>query len=265
MYKKLMKIKKAVLLAGGFGTRISEESSIRPKPMVMIDDKPILWHIMKYYSYYGVNEFIICCGYKSEIIKEFFINYSLINSDFTIDLRTKSLKTHKKNTENWKVTLVDTGINTMTGGRIKKISNFIKKNENFFMTYGDGLTDIDLSKLEKFHFKNKTIATVSTVTPPSRWGNIEIKNNLVTKFTEKPISSENFINCGFFVLNYKIFKYIEGDNIFFEQEPMKKLTKDRQLSAYNHRGFFASMDTLKDKLTLQEYIQKNKAPWMKWL
>lgn len=260
-----MKIKKAVLLAGGLGTRISEESNIRPKPMVMIDDKPILWHIMKYYSHYGVNEFVICCGYKAEIIKDFFINYALTNSDFTIDLDLNKIKIHKKNIEPWKVTLVDTGIDTMTGGRIKKISNYIKKNENFFMTYGDGLSDIDLDKLEEFHFLNKKIATVSTVAPPSRWGNIQIQNNLVTKFTEKPKTSENFINCGFFVLNHKIFEYIDGDKTFFEKEPMKKLTRDRQLSAYRHRGFFAPMDTLKDKLMLQECINKNKAPWMKWL
>ncbi len=259
-----MKIKKAVILAGGFGTRISEESILKPKPMVLIDDKPILWHIMKYYSFYGVNEFIICCGYKSEVIKEFFVNYSLINSDFSIDLKSKKIKVHSSNAETWKVTLIDTGISTMTGGRIKRISKYIKKNEHFFMTYGDGLSDIDIHKLAKFHFKHKKIATVSVVTPPSRWGNIKIKNSIVTEFTEKATNSENYINCGYFVLSSKIFNYIKDDSIYFEKEPMINLTKDNQLSAYSHKDFFGPMDTLKDKLLLQNMLKKNNAPWKKW-
>ena len=259
-----MKITKAIILAGGLGTRISEESYDKPKPMVLIDEKPILWHIMKYFSYYNINDFIICCGYKSHLIKDFFINYSLHNSDFNIQLKNNKIKVLKNNNENWKVTLVDTGMNTMTGGRLKRISSYIGKNENFFMTYGDGLTDIDLNKLIKFHNKQKVFATVSAVNPPGRWGNLEIVNNKVNRFTEKPLKSDTHINCGFFILNSKIFQYINGDNIYFEQEPLIKLAKDGQLAAFKHSGFFGAMDTLKDKLYLQDLLNKNIAPWKKW-
>ena len=255
---------KAVILAGGYGTRISEESYDKPKPMVLIDDKPILWHILKYYSHYGIKKFLICCGYKSFVIKNFFLNYNNSNSDIEIDLKKNKIKNLNNITEDWNIKLIETGSDTMTGGRLKRINKYIKNNENFYMTYGDGLSNINLNKLYEFHKKNNTLATVSAFSPPGRWGNLEIKNNKVTKFTEKPKDNKNFINCGFFILNKKVLNFIDGDQTFFEKEPLQRLSDINQLSAYKHNGFFAPMDTLKDKKNLQQMIINKKAPWMLW-
>ena len=255
---------KAVILAGGYGTRISEESYDKPKPMVLIDNKPILWHILKYYSFYGVKKFIICCGYKSYVIKNFFLNYNYSNSDIEIDLKKNKIKNLNSVFEDWNIKLIETGSETMTGGRLKRIEKYLNNNENFFMTYGDGLSNINLNNLFAFHKKNKTLATVSAFAPPGRWGNLEIENNKVSKFTEKPKNSNNFINCGFFILNKKVLEFIDGDETFFEREPLQKLSEIKQLSAYKHKGFFAPMDTLKDKKNLQQMIIDNKAPWMLW-
>jgi len=259
-----MKPKKAVILAGGYGTRISEESYDKPKPMVLLDDKPILWHILKYFSYYQINEFIICCGYKSYVIKDFFLNYMYLNSDIKIDIKSNKISIINNKSENWKISFIDTGLDTMTGGRIKKIGKYLNKNENFYMTYGDGLSDINLDELYDFHKLNKTIATVSAYSPPGRWGYLDIDNKKVKKFIEKPKNTNSFINCGFFVLNTKVLNFIDNDFTFFEKEPMEKLAKNNQLSAYKHKGFFAAMDTLKDKKMFQKLINQKKAPWMLW-
>lgn len=256
---------KAVILAGGFGTRISEESSIRPKPMVEIGGYPIIWHIMKIYSHYGINEFIICLGYKGEIIKEYFANYYLRKSDITVDLGIKSIITHKNGSENWKVTLVDTGESTLTGGRLKKVKKYLE-NETFCMTYGDGVSNIDIGKLIKFHKKMKTLATVTAVQPPGRFGALNLKkgNNRVTEFREKPEGDGTWVNGGFFVLEPEVVDYIDNDRQSWEQEPMKKLAKKGQLAAYRHFDFWHPADTLRDKNVLEEMWQKGKAPWKVW-
>ncbi|GEO04028.1 glucose-1-phosphate cytidylyltransferase [Adhaeribacter aerolatus] len=254
---------KAVLLAGGYGTRISEESGVRPKPMVEIGGKPILWHIMKIYSAHGINEFIICCGYKGHIIKEYFANYSLYNSDVTFDMRNNSMEVHQNNTEDWKVTLVHTGHNSMTGGRLKRVKNYIG-DETFCMTYGDGLSDIDITESIKFHKQQGTMATLTAVQQPGRFGtfNLGTGDDRINSFMEKPSGGEMpWINGGFFVLEPGVIDYIEGDNTTWEREPMEGLARDGELSAYRHTGFWQPMDTLRDKVVLEEMWQSGKAPW----
>ena len=254
---------KVVILAGGLGTRLSEETEVIPKPLVEIGGKPILWHIMKIFSYYGLNEFIICLGYKGYKIKEYFINYSQLNSDLTIDLNKNSVKVHKKNSEPWVITLVDTGTETMTGGRLKRIKNFVN-GETFCLTYGDGISDVNITKLIKQHKKNKTEATVTGVIKPERFGKIKSKNNIVTEFSEKPSEVNFMINGGFFILNPSVIKYISNDSSIWEREPLEKLTKKKQLGIYNHKGFWHAMDTLRDKKFLEDLWKKNKAPWKVW-
>mgnify|MGYP001576248134 CR=1 FL=1 len=256
---------KAVILAGGFGTRISEESSIRPKPMVEIGGYPIIWHIMKAYSHFGINEFIICLGYKGETIKDYFANYDLHNSDITFDLGKHSMKTLKNGAEDWKVTLVDTGQNTLTGGRLKRVRRYLG-NETFCMTYGDGVSNINIEKLIKFHKKQKVLATVTAVSPPGRFGAINLKkgSNKVSAFREKPQGDGTWINGGFFVLEPEAINYIKSDNESWEQEPMKKLAKKGQLAAFRHSGFWHPMDTLRDKNVLGDMWEKGSAPWKVW-
>lgn len=254
---------KVVILAGGLGTRLNEETSIKPKPMVEIGGKPIIWHIMKIYSYYGFNEFVICLGYKGYYIKEWFNNYFLHNSDVTIDLENNSIKYNKNRSEKWKVTLIDTGDETMTGGRIKRINEYIG-NETFMMTYGDGLADIDISALLNSHKKNKKLATVTAIIPEGRFGAMGIdKNKKVTSFREKT-DNKNRVSGGFFVFEPEIFNLIKDDNTIFEKEPMEKLVKLNQLDAFFHNGFWKAMDTLNDKNKLEEMWDKGNAPWKIW-
>ena len=255
---------KLFILAGGLGSRLSEETILKPKPMVNIGSKPIIWHIMKIYSFYGINDFIICCGYKGEIIKDFFYNYFLYSSDIELDYKKKnSLKIINNKSEKWNIKLIDTGIDTMTGGRLKKISKYIKNNENFCMTYGDGLSDINLYELIKFHKKNKKLVTMTGVLPQGRFGAVVEKNSVVIDFKEKPTES-NFINGGFFVLNSKIFSFLKNDHDIWEQEPLKKIVKKKQLMIFKHKGFWQPMDTLREKNLLTNLWKQNKAPWKKW-
>lgn len=256
---------KAVILAGGYGTRISEESAVRPKPMVEIGGKPIIWHIMKIYSFYGINEFIICLGYKGEAIKDYFANYDLHRSDVTFDLGKHTKQMHKNGAEKWKVTLVDTGEGTMTGGRLKRVKDYIG-NETFCMTYGDGVSNINIKKLIEFHKKQKVLATVTAVQPPGRYGALNLKKgrNKVTAFREKPKGDGAWINGGFFVLEPKVLDYITGDDDTWEQEPMIKLAKNGHLAAFRHFGFWLPMDTLRDKNVLEQMWQTNKASWKVW-
>ncbi len=255
---------KALILAGGLGSRISEETVVKPKPMVEIGGFPILWHIMKIYSYYRIKDFIILSGYKQEIIKQFFLDYSLQSSDFTISLKKNSIKVHKKITEDWNVTILDTGKNTMTGGRILKAKNYLKKNEDFCLTYGDGLSNININKLIKFHKSKKKIATMSVVQPSGRYGAVKTnKENLIEKFIEKPAGDGRWINGGFFVLNYKIFKYLKSDSDIWEQGPLQKICADKNLLAYKHNGFWKAMDTLSDKRMFEEMWKKDR-PWKIW-
>ncbi|MDA9021360.1 glucose-1-phosphate cytidylyltransferase [Gammaproteobacteria bacterium] len=256
---------KAVILAGGFGTRISEESILKPKPMIEIGGMPILWHLMKIYSAHGINEFIICLGYKGYVIKEYFANYFLHMSDVTFNMENNSIEIHNPSAEPWKVTLVDTGQNSMTGERLKQVKSYID-DENFCFTYGDGLADIDISTLIKFHENSKKLATVTAVQPPGRFGALEIdlKNNSVSKFQEKPEGDGAWINAGFFVLSKKVFKYLDGKNLVWEEEPLSNLAKDNQLSAYKHSGFWKPMDTLRDKNSLEEMWSSGNALWKKW-
>jgi len=255
---------KAVILAGGLGTRLSEETVSKPKPMVEIGGKPILWHIMKIYSYHGINEFIICCGYKGYIIKEYFANYFLHQSDVTFDMNSNEMKIHKKRVEPWKITLVDTGEHTMTGGRVKRIKNFINDGEDFCLTYGDGLANIDIKKLIDFHQKHRKLATVTSVYPPGRFGAVEIKESQVVSFIEKPYGEGGFINGGFFVLNSKALNYVEGDNTIWEKEPLKNLAIDGELMAFKHKEFWQPMDTLREKNYLENLWDSGKAPWKLW-
>ena len=253
---------KAVILAGGLGTRISEETHLKPKPMIEIGGKPILWHIMKSYSAYGINEFVICCGYKGYIIKEYFANYFLHTSDVTFDMQDNKMEVHRKFAEPWKVTLVDTGLETMTGGRLKKVKNFVG-DETFCFTYGDGVSDVNISKLIEFHKNNKTIATVTAIQPPGRFGTLDISENKITSFKEKPVDG-NWVNGGFFVLESKVFNYIEGDSTVWERKPLEKLADEKQLAAYKHSGFWQPLDTLRDKNSLEELWNSKKAPWNIW-
>jgi len=254
-----------VILAGGFGTRISEESHLIPKPMIEIAGKPILWHIMKNYSHYGFMEFIICCGYKQYVIKEFFADYYLHMSDVTFDFTNENkMIVHNNYSEPWKVTLVDTGLNTMTGGRIKRIKNYIQE-EPFMLTYGDGVSNINLKELLKFHQTHGKIATVTAIRPDGRFGVLDIdENNAITKFKEKSKEDTGWINGGFMVLNPDIFNYIDGDETIFEQTPLKQLVAENQLAAYKHHGFWQCMDTLRDKNLLEDLWMNNKAPWKVW-
>lgn len=256
---------KVVILAGGMGTRISEETEIKPKPLVEIGGYPILWHIMKTYSHYGYNEFIICCGYKGFAIKNYFHNFYLHHTDTTFDLQKNEVTYHRSQSEPWKVTLVDTGLPTMTGGRIKQIQPYVD-GETFLLTYGDGVGDIDIPKLVSFHKKNGRLATLTAVQPHGRFGAIELAaGNAVTSFQEKPAGDGAWINAGFFVLEPGIFDYItEGDETIWEKTPLESLAKDKQLGAYNHTGFWRPMDTLRDKTELEKYWNTDKAPWKVW-
>jgi glucose-1-phosphate cytidylyltransferase len=255
-----------VILAGGFGTRISEESGVRPKPMVEIGGKPILWHIMKIYSSHGINDFIICCGYKGHIIKEYFSNYCLNNSDVSFDMRNGSMETHKNMTEPWRVTLVHTGHHSMTGGRLKRVKEYIG-NSTFCMTYGDGVSDINITHLIEFHRQQKTAATLTAVQQPGRFGAFTLGEGEthIKHFKEKPSGGEMpWINGGFFVLEPRVLDYIEDDKTTWEQEPLENLAKDGQLAAYQHTGFWQPMDTLRDKTYLEQLWQDGKAPWHRW-
>ena len=255
---------KAVILAGGLGTRLSEETNIKPKPMVEIGGKPILWHIMKMYSTHGINDFIICCGYKGYVIKEYFANYFLHQSDVTFCMKANKMKVHCKRAEPWTVTLVDTGEDTMTGGRLKRIEAYVKDEEAFCLTYGDGVSDIDIKKLIKFHKQKNTLATLASVYPPGRFGALDIKNEKVHTFKEKPKGDGGRINGGFFVLSPKVIDFIEGDYIFWEQQPMESLAQQDQMSAFEHNGFWQPMDTLRDKKYLEDLWRSKKAPWKTW-
>jgi len=254
---------KAVILAGGYGTRISEESGIRPKPMVEVGGKPILWHIMKIYSAHGINEFIICCGYKGNIIKEYFSNYALDNCDVTFDMKKNSMEIHTNNTEEWKVTLVHTGYNAMTGGRLKRVRKYIG-DETFCLTYGDGLSDVNISESIKFHKSHGRLATLVAVQQPGRFGAFTLNNEdtKIHHFAEKPLDGESpWINGGFFVLEPQVIDYITDDNTTWEREPLEKLAKEGNLAAFKHTGFWQPMDTLRDKNVLEEMWQKGKASW----
>ena len=248
---------KVVILAGGFGTRISEYTDKIPKPMISLGGKPILWHIMQYYAHYGHNDFYIALGYKSEFIKEYFLKFNSCNSDFSIDLSTGKIKSYENNKLDWKITLVDTGEDSMTGGRIKKLRKFIG-NETFMMTYGDGLSNVNLNKLITFHKKNKKLVTLTAVRPPARFGSLEIKGNNVSKFKEKSKTDENWINGGFFVMEPKFLNFIQNDNTILERGPLEQAAKKKQLVAYKHEGFWQCMDTKKDKDLLTEILNKKK-------
>ncbi len=255
---------KAVILAGGLGTRISEETGSRPKPMIDIGGMPILWHIMKIYSHHGVNEFIICCGYKGYVIKEYFANYFLHMSDVTFDMRTNEMEVHQQNAEPWKVTLVDTGEATLTAGRLKRVERFLKTDEAFCFTYGDGLSDINITELIKFHKKHGKLATITAVLPPGRYGALELDGDSVAGFSEKPRGDGGEINGGYFVLSPKVFDFISGDQIAWEGEPIFELAKSNQMNAYRHNGFWQPMDTLRDKNLLEDLWASGRAPWKIW-
>lgn len=256
---------KTVILAGGFGTRISEQSHLIPKPMIEIGGMPILWHIMKYYSTFGHTDFIICCGYKQYVIKEFFADYYLHTSDVTFDFSSGNKMTvHANKSEPWKVTIVDTGLHTATGGRIKRVRDYIGE-ESFMMTYGDGLADININQLIDFHKKRKTIATITAVQPGGRFGMLDIQDDhQITSFKEKSKEDGGWVNGGFMVLEPEVMSYISGDDIFFEREPLEKLSQDQQLMAYRHEGFWQCMDTLKDKELLERRWALGDAPWKAW-
>jgi len=254
---------KAVILAGGLGTRISEETDLKPKPLVEIGGMPILWHIMKIYSSYGINDFIICCGYKGNMIKKYFANYFLYMSDVTFDIKNNKTEVHKKFAEPWKITLVDTGDDTMTGGRLKRVKEYIG-NETFCLTYGDGVANINIKNLIDFHHNAKTLATVTAVQPPSRFGLLDVVNEKVSKFNEKPSGNGNWNNGGFFVLEPGIFDYILDDSTIWEKEPLEKLTKENQLSVFKNIEFWQPMDTIRDKKYLEDLWKTKKAPWKIW-
>jgi glucose-1-phosphate cytidylyltransferase len=255
---------KAVILAGGYGTRISEETDLKPKPMIPIGGKPILWHIMKIYSHHGINDFIICCGYKGYVIKEYFANYFLHMSDVTFDMADNRMIVHQQKAEPWKITLVDTGEDTMTGGRLKLVSDYIKDEENFCFTYGDGVSDVNISELIAFHKAQQVKATLTSVIPLGRFGAINTQANKVHSFHEKPRGDGAKINGGFFVLSPKVLDYISDDQTTWEREPLEQLAKEGNLAAYQHDGFWQPMDTLRDKMFLEELWQSRKAPWKVW-
>jgi len=257
---------KAVILAGGYGTRLSEETILKPKPMVEIGGKPILWHIMKAYSHYGINDFIICLGYKGYIIKEYFANYFLHQSDVTFDIANNKMKVHDNHCEPWKVTLVDTGTDTMTGGRLKKVRNYIG-NETFCFTYGDGVSDVNIRKVIEFHNvqkKNGVLATLTAVNPPGRYGAIDLKYEKVSNFKEKPQGEDSWINGGYFVVEPEAINYIKGDETSWESEPLELFARKEKLAAFKHKGFWLPMDTLRDKMRLEELWKSGQAPWKVW-
>ena len=255
---------KAILLAGGLGTRLSEETALKPKPMVEIGGKPILWHIMKIYSAHGINEFIVCCGYRGYYIKEYFQNYFLHQSDVTFDMNDNEMVVHKKRTEPWKITLVDTGDSTMTGGRLKRVADYLEEGETFCFTYGDGVADIDITALLAFHKNHGKKATLSATFPPGRFGALEMENDQVLTFREKPKGDGAMINGGFFVLSKDVISKIPNDASTWEQEPLIELAEEGQLMAFKHEGFWQPMDTLRDKVKLEELWEAKKAPWKVW-
>jgi len=254
---------KAVILAGGFGTRISEETLLKPKPLIELGGMPILWHIMKIYSAYNINDFVICCGYKGYLIKEYFANYFLHMSDVTFDIKQNKMEVHNRFAEPWKVTLVDTGVETMTGGRLKRIANYLD-DETFCFTYGDGLSDVNISKLITFHRNKKTLATVTAVQPPGRYGTIHFEGENVLGFKEKPSGDGGWINGGYFVLEPSVLDYIKDDSTIWEHEPLERLSQEGQLSAYKHTGFWNAVDTLRDKNHLEELWNSKRANWKIW-
>ena len=255
---------KAVILAGGLGTRLSEETSIKPKPMVEIGGMPILWHIMKSYSAHGINDFVICCGYKGYVIKEYFANYFLHQSDVTFDMRSNTMDVHHKRAEPWTVTLVDTGEDSMTGGRLGRVRKYIENDEAFCFTYGDGVGDIDIAASIAFHKQHGKAATLTATYPPGRFGALDIKGGKVLNFKEKPKGDGAMINGGFFVLSPKVLSYLGGDDTVWEQQPLQRLAEDGELMAFEHQGFWQPMDTLRDKHLLEELWASGKAPWKKW-
>ncbi len=255
----------AVILAGGLGTRLAEETSLRPKPMVEIGGRPILWHIMKIYSNHGINDFVICCGYRGDVIKEYFANYLLRTADVTIDLRKNEVEVHHTAAEDWRVTLIDTGPDTGTGGRLRRVRDYINDG-TFAFTYGDGVSNVDVTKTLEYHRKQKTLATLTAVQPPGRFGAFKLNDNSghITSFREKPVGDGAWINGGFFLLEPAAIDYVTDDALFWEQSPLEKLADDRQLSAYKHHGFWAAMDTLRDKQVLEEMWNSGNAPWKTW-
>jgi glucose-1-phosphate cytidylyltransferase len=255
---------KVLILAGGLGTRISEESDLKPKPMVEIGGKPILWHILKLYSFYGFNEFIILCGYKGYVIKEYFSNYYKHMADMTINLSNNEIEFHKNHAEPWKITLVDTGLETMTGGRVKRVKEYIQ-NESFMLTYGDGVADVNLKELLKFHKDHGKLMTITSVQPEGRFGALSSKENgLIESFKEKPKGDGAWINGGFMVCQPEVLHYVENDKTVLEQKPLNDLARDKEIMAYKHRGFWKPMDTLRDKNQLENLIENGNAPWIKW-
>lgn len=255
---------KAVILAGGLGTRISEETSTRPKPMIEIGGKPILWHIMKTYSHHGIHDFVICCGYKGYVIKEYFANYFLHMSDVTFDMSTNSMEVHQRSAEPWRVTLVDTGEHTMTGGRLKRVAPYVQNEEAFCLTYGDGVGDVNITELVDFHKTQGVQATLTATVPPGRFGALDLQGNKVATFMEKPKGDGALINGGFFVLSPAVIDLVEGDQTIWEREPLERLARAGELAAFQHHGFWQPMDTLRDKLLLEELWQTGKAPWKVW-
>jgi glucose-1-phosphate cytidylyltransferase len=255
---------KAVILAGGLGTRLSEETSLKPKPMVEVGGMPILWHIMKTYSAHGVNDFVICCGYKGYVIKEYFANYFLHMSDITFDMKGNKMEVHQKRVEPWTVTLVDTGEGSMTGGRLKRVKEYIENDDDFCFTYGDGVADVDVTKLIKFHKNHGKLATLTGTFAPGRFGALEIKGDRIESFKEKPRGDGSMINGGFFVLSPKVIDLISDDSSVWEQSPLKTLAAKKELMVFEHKGFWQPMDTLRDKIYLDRLWQENKAPWKVW-
>jgi len=255
---------KVIIFAGGLGTRISEETTIRPKPMIEIGGKPILWHIMKTYSHHGINDFVICCGYKGYVIKEYFANYFLHMSDVTFDMSKNSMEVHQRSAEPWRVTLIDTGEDTMTGGRLKRVADFVKDEEVFCLTYGDGLSDVNITELLAFHKSKNVLATLTATIPPGRFGALELKGGQVKTFMEKPKGDGAMINGGFFVLSPLVIDYIGDDQTIWEREPLESLAREGQLAAFQHHGFWQPMDTLRDKFHLEELWKSGQAPWKVW-
>lgn len=255
---------KAVILAGGLGTRISEETHLKPKPMIEVGGKPILWHIMKSYSAHGVNDFVICCGYKGFVIKEYFANYFLHTSDVTFDIAGNSMEVHHRYAEPWRVTLIDTGENTMTGGRLKRVGAYLRDEEAFCFTYGDGVSDVNISNLIAFHRDQGVLATLTATRPPGRFGALELDGHKIRSFEEKPDHESGLVNGGFFVLSPAVIDYIEGDTTIWERAPLERLAKQGELAAFAHTGFWQPMDTLRDKVLLEDLWASGKAPWKTW-
>ncbi len=255
---------KAVILAGGLGTRLSEETTVRPKPMVEIGGKPILWHILKSYSAHGINDFVICCGYKGYVIKEFFANYFLHTSDVTFDMQYNTMQVHERYAEPWKVTLVDTGDDTLTGGRLKRVRKYVEGEEAFCFTYGDGVADIDIAASIRFHKEHGRLGTMTAVQPPGRFGTIDMDGDRITAFREKPQGDGSWINGGYFVLSPKVIDYVADDTTIWEKEPMERLAAEGEMHAFRHDGFWQPMDTLRDRVHLEELWRTGKAPWKRW-